>query len=175
MNIRHIGTGAAGALATLLLGSCGGDFTFEMDVNFEPDGTNPASTTFSTTQAVDLTTNPDAWKHRDKLDKVDITGTSGTCTSVAGNNLATTGSGTITFIPDGGGTGTVVANWTGVTIGPGSTIEVDMTQAGAAEAFLKSALKGTGKFSVKLDGTTDAPPHFFATVTFRVKVRYNFL
>jgi hypothetical protein len=174
MNIRHIGTGAAGTLAALLLGSCGGDFTFEMDVTFHPN--DVTHTSWTDTQAVDLTTNADAWKHRDKLDKVDITGTSGTADLVYPDNAATSGSGTITFIPDGGGAGEVIASWSPVPVVTGSTITVTVTDAGKAEAFIKNALKGTGKFSVKLDGTTTpGGPHFDATVTFRVKVHYNFL
>lgn len=148
-------TRAALALAAALaLPACGGtvDFTLERDleVNTAVDGGAVLAT-------FDLATDAGrAWSHRDKISDVSIQAAEATITEVhAPPNTATAVSGSVWLLPEGAttpGAGAVqVGTFTDVPVAVGTAIALQPSPE--LDAFVRSALKGTGRFGVYAVGT----------------------
>jgi hypothetical protein len=157
--------------ASLLLAACSGSTDFSISETFNPNTT--ANVQYNLTAAVDMAADaPTAWKHRDKVKSLDLVELTGVVT--AGAPPAFTGSGSIKLRPDGGtgSTDVVAGSWTNETVsGVPHTLNVVLSQA--AVDVVEQALKGNGKFSVLLQGTTTTSVRFTVDVTLHLKLNYK--
>ena len=163
---------AAAVAAAFSLAACTGhtDFTISKDFSVNATGGVP----YSYTQAVDLAAEASsAWSHRGKIKSLDLVGLDGTIQSVM-SGAGTTGGGSIVLRPDGGtgATDVVVGSWpsTEPVVAPHS---LAVTLDPAAVSVLDEALRGSGRFSVLLVGTTVADAAFLANVQLHVKLTYK--
>lgn len=173
MNSSPIVARAAAALAAgLALAACSGstDFTVSKDFNVNSTG----GVLYTYLDDVDLAAEaPDAWKHRNKIKKLELVGLDGTIQSVS-SGAGTTGGGSIVLRPDGGtgSTDVVVGTWpaTEPVVAPHS---LSVTLSPAAVGVIEAALRGNGRFTVILTGTTVASASFVANVSLHVKLTYK--
>jgi hypothetical protein len=165
--------GLAAAVGGLLLVSgCTGSTDFTITKTFNANATGGVLYTY--TQAVDLASEaPDAWKHRSKVKSLDLVGLDGTITAATPPS-GVTGGGSIILRPDGG-TGS-----TDVTVGTWANSEpvvamhsLSVTLSPSAVSVIESAIKGNGKFSVLLTGTTSANTQFTADVSLHLKLKFK--
>jgi hypothetical protein len=164
------------AAACLSLAACTGSTDFDVSASFYADSAGSPAV-YSSTQAIDLAADaPDAWKHRDKVDSLELVGIDGTMTSGA-IPAATTGSGTLTLRPDGGtgSTDVVVGTWSSEPIPATAPHTIGVVLSPAAVSVIQSALTGSGRFSIIMTGATAAPVSFPADVTLHLKLKYKLL
>jgi len=152
--------------AAATLAACGGAVDF--DVTHAID-VNSAVAAWSGEAAVDLSTaNPDAWKQRKHIDSIEVVSAEATITSVpaasptGAANSATTGTGTASFRPDGGGADVLIGSLSGPIV-QGRVIP--LTPSPAVTTFITDAMNGSGKFTVVASGLADGAP-----VSFTVQV-----
>ena len=147
--------------AAATLAACGGTVDFDVSRSF--DVNTGTGTTWTGTQAVDLSTDSSAaWKQRKHIDTIEVVSADATITVIGAGNVATTGSGSAAFRPDGATNASQdvsVGTWTNVPLTVGSTIA--LTPSAELDTFLTDVLKGSGKFSVVASGTADAAPAIF--------------
>jgi hypothetical protein len=165
--------GRTAAIAGLLaVSACTGSTDFTITKTFNANATGGVA--YSYEQAVDLAADaPDAWKHRKKVKSLDLVGLDGTITA-ANPATGVTGGGSIVLRPDGG-TGS-----TDATVGTWPTTEpvvamhsLSVTLSPAAVAVIENAIKGNGRFSVLLTGTTSANTVFTADVSLHLKLKFK--
>ncbi len=142
--------------ATLTLSACGGT----VDFNIESDLVANATDSFSATDTYDLAAEAgSAWKQRSKIDSITVVFGEVEVTSVGPSNTAAAVSGEIWLLPEGAtdpsAAGSVlVGEWTDAEVVVGNVLS--LTPTAELNAFVKSAFKGSGKFSVYGAGTTAA-------------------
>ena len=166
---------AAGAL--FLLAACSGTTDFTVTKDFTVNATGGQR--FESTQAVDLAADAaDAWKHRSKIKKLELVGIDGTVTSITTPaSGGFTGSGEIWLFPDGVTSSSDPAaqqlgTWPSVAV-TAAPHTLSMSLSPAALAVLENALRGTGRFSVHVEGLTQQNAVFTARVALHVKLTYK--
>ncbi len=146
--------------AAATLAACGGTVDFDVSRSFD---VNATATSWSGVKTVDLAADaPKAWKQRSHIDSIQVVAADAEITVVGVGNVATTGSGTASFRPEGATDASqdvLVGTWTDIPISVGSSIA--LAPSAQLDEFLNNVLKGSGKFSVVASGTTDAQPAVF--------------
>jgi hypothetical protein len=164
------------AAACFSLAACTGTTDFTITESFIANSAGSPAV-YSDVQAVDLASDaPDAWKHRDKVDSLELVGLDATMTASPSPG-ATTGSGTLSLRPDGGtgSTDVVVGTWPSEPIPASAPHSIGVTLSPAAVSVIESALTGSGKFSIVMTGATAAPVIFPADVSLHLKLKYKLL
>ncbi len=161
----------AAIAALALLAACSGTTDFTVSKTF--DVVSVGGQAYSFTKDVDLQADaPDAWKHRDKIKKLELVGIDGTITAVTAGS-GTTGSGSLVLRPEGG-TGA-----TDVTVGSFQNEPVVANHSlgialdAAAIRVIEDALHGSGRFTVLLTGTTVASAAFTVRGDLHLKLTYK--
>jgi hypothetical protein len=165
---------AAALISAAALAACGGSVNFEVSKTFAVD-TGSGSTSWSGEQLVDLRAEArDAWDQRSKLDTIEVKGASAVIDDLGFNHASASGSGTVSFRPDGATDASqdvLVGSWSNVPFGVGQ--QITLTPSSQLDDFVTSAFKKTGRFTVVASGQTDdgqrADFTFTATVRFRLK------
>ena len=153
------------------LAACSGNTDFSISKTFHPNATGGVE--YSLTAAVDMAQDaPAGWKHRDKVKSLELVEVQGTVTG--GSPIPFTGSGTILLRPDGGtgATDVVAGAWPSETVS-GVPHTLGVTLSPAAVGVIETALRGNGKFTVLLEGTTTASVQFDVDVTLHLKLNYK--
>jgi hypothetical protein len=156
---------------TASLAACSGSTDFTVSKDFSVASTG--GVVYQYVEAVDLAAEaPDAWKHRSKIKKLELVGLDATIQQLF--SPATTGGGSIVLRPDGGtgATDVVVGTWpaTEPVMAPHS---LSVTLSPSAVGVIENALRGNGRFSVLLTGTTVDSASFLANVSLHIKLTYK--
>jgi len=166
---RNLVLRALAASALVAASGCSRDTDFDLKKTFHVDVTSPL--TYDRTESIDLAAEAGtAWKHRDKLKSVKVVN----ATAVASNVIpasGTTGSGSASLIPGGGGAPVPIGSWTDIPIVAGSW--VDVPGSDALNKALNDALEGDGQLSFQLAGNASQPFQADVEVTLRVTVEYS--
>jgi hypothetical protein len=158
--------------ASLSLAACSGKTDFSITKSFTANSAGSPAT-YSSVQLVDLPADaPDAWKHKGKMKSLDLVGLDATMTANL-TGVATTGSGSLSLRPDGGGTDVPVGTWPSEPIPLAAPHSIGVILSPAAVGVIENALKGTGRFSIVMQGATALPVVFDADVTLHLKLTYK--
>jgi len=155
----------------LSLAACSGKTDFSIPATFHPDASGGVA--YTLTEPIDLAQlAPTAWKHRSKVKSLDLVALDGTVTGAT--QLPFTGTGTIMLRPDGGtgSTDAEAGSYSSETVS-GVPHSLSVTFSQAAVSIIEDALKGNGKFTVLLKGTTTTDVQFDVDVTLHMKLTYK--
>lgn len=130
--------------------------------------------TFDATQVVDLTTIPDVWSRRDRVDAVSIDDVTATVLSVGAGHEAASVTLAIAFRPDGapddGSQDLQVGTIRDLPFVAGRA--ATLHGSGALDDFLLQALKGSGRFTVVVTATLTGVSNASLEVSLRGSAAY---
>ncbi len=169
-NVPLLRGAALGAL--LFLAACSGTTDFTVKKTFDVNSAG-GTAVYTSVQQVDLPADaPDAWKHRNKIKKLELVGLEAVMTNNI-TGVATTGSGSVLLRPDGGGADVTVGSWTNEAISAAAPDSINATLTPGAVGLIEDALRSNGRFQVVFSGSTVDALHFVTDVTLHVKLTYK--
>ena len=139
--------------AIAAIAACAVNLSFDMAKDLAVEA---AGTSLATTVPVDLSQYSEVQSHKGNVQDLSLQSIDATVTTVEAANHATSLSGAVTLRPDGapadGSQDIAVGSVQGLAISPGATFHLPGNPQ--VDAFLLQALKGTGKFSLVVAGST---------------------
>jgi hypothetical protein len=165
---------ALGALA--LLAACVVNLDFTYTVAGEPVQAVDATTTLSALLPVDFAGQSDIQAHKGSIDSLSLNALDLTVSAVQSDNTITTVTGTLALRPDGvtdASQDVLVGSLTNYAITVGSTVH--LVGSPALDAFALNTVKGSGRFSCVINGSTTGglTADFAIDVTLTMSMGYD--